>query len=185
MANVRGILFLDYVRMIKSRKDLDWLSVLGPMDQKFLVEKINPTAFYPMATFERFGNAILKLVAGGEMELVREWGYHSVDGLCEAQRELLAPRDPVESLRRFRVLRATFFDFEALQIPVLHIDEAEVVISYGMGALAEEAASWQTLGFFQRLLLLAGARDVQARFVERCWDGAERTLLKLTWEPPT
>ena len=32
---------------------------------------------------------------------------------------------------------------------------------------------------------LAGARDVQARFVERSWDGAERTMLKLTWEPPS
>jgi hypothetical protein len=137
-----------------------------------------------MTTFERFGNAILQLVAGGEMELVRAWGYHSVDALCEAQPDLLAARDPVETLTRFRILRSTFFDFEALAIPMMHVDEADVTIAYGMGALAEEAASWQTLGFFQRLLLLAGARDVQARFVERSWDGAPRTLLKLSWEPP-
>lgn len=184
MGNVRGVLFLDYVRMIKSRKDLEWSKNIVAEDQRFLLHtKIDPDDFYPMATFERLGNAILKLIAGGEMELVRQWGSHSVDALVHGQPSLLAPWDPVETMTRFRVLRATFFDFEALQIPMLHVDEANVVIAYRMGPLAEEAASWQTMGFFQRLLEIAGASNVRAQFTERSWSGDARTLLELKWDP--
>ena len=41
----------------------------------------------------------------------------------------------------FRVLRSTFFDFEALEIPTLNDEQAEVIIHYYMGPVAEEAAS--------------------------------------------
>lgn len=169
--------------MIKSRKDLDWSAVLSAEMRAALAGKIDAGAWYPMAVFEKLGNAILKLVANDDVELVRQWGYHSVDALCEVEPGLLAAGDPAETLTRFRVMRATFFDFDALQIPMLHIDEADVVISYGMGRVAEEAASWQAAGFFQRLLERAGATDITTSFAERSWAGDARTLLKLSWTP--
>jgi hypothetical protein len=59
--------------------------------------------------------------------------------------------------------------------------EAHVVIGYHMGNPAEEAASLQTMGFFERQLELAAATDVHARFLERSWAGDKRTLLELCW----
>jgi hypothetical protein len=53
-----------------------------------------------------------------------------------------------------------------------------------MGMPAEEAASWQTMGFFERLLEVTGARDVSARFSMRSWVGEARTLLSLHWTAP-
>jgi hypothetical protein len=175
------VLFLDYVRMVRARKDLDWSTQLSADELRFVNAKIDLDAWYPMPVFERLGNAILALVAADQMELVRLWGYHSVDGLCAKEPDLLAAGDPVESLMRFRVLRSTFFDFEALQVPMLVPDEAQVVIAYGMGNPAEEAASWQTMGFFQRLLELAGGTEVRADFIEKSWAGDARTLLVLAW----
>jgi hypothetical protein len=93
----------------------------------------------------------------------------SVDPLLASSPKLLSRRDPVETLMRFRVLRATFFDFEALTVPTLVDDHAEVVIAYGMGVMAEEAASYQTMGFFERLLELASATHIEARFKSRDW----------------
>ena len=87
-----------------------------------------------------------------------------------------------ETLMRFRVLRSTFFDFEALTIPTLVDGQADIVIAYQMGAMAEEAASYQTMGFFERLLELGGATNVYARFEERSWLGDERTRLDITWD---
>ncbi|HEY4222220.1 MAG TPA: hypothetical protein VGO62_12780 [Myxococcota bacterium] len=179
---VRGVLFADYVRMIRSRKDLDWSS-LSDVDRASVAAKIDPQAWYPMEVFERLGNAILATMGGGDVDLVRLWGYHSVDALVAREPDLLAAFDPVETLTRFRIMRSTFFDFEALTIPMLHIDEANVIINYGMGPTAEEAASWQTLGFFVRLLELAGATDIDASFTASAWQGADATLLRLTWNP--
>jgi hypothetical protein len=181
MFNVKGILFADYVRMIRSSKRTDWSEWLLPEDVAYLRQTIEANEWYPMATFERLGNAILAVVARGDLEAVRMWGRYSVDYLVRAYPMLLAPGDAVETLNRFRVLRATFFDFEALSIPYLHEEEAQIAVEYHMGPIAEEAASMQTLGFFERLLELAGATGVEAKFRQRSWKGDDRTLIDLTW----
>ena len=143
---------------------------------------IEPLEWYPMETFERLGNAILREVAGGSVEAVRMWGRMSVDQLRMSQPNLVAKGDPVETMMRFRVQRATYFDFEAIEIPTLVDDHASVVIHYFMGAVAEEAASHQTMGFFERLLELAGATSIHAVLREKSWRRDERTLLEIAWK---
>ena len=179
--NVKGILFADYVRMIRGHKGVDWSRHLTPEDLDYLNGHVEPEQWYPMAVFEHLGNAILHEVARDNMEAVRMWGRYSVDQLRSASPMLVAPRDPLETLARFRVLRSTYFDFDALEVPMLHDDEAHVIVHYHMGVPAEEAASFQTMGFFERLLEIAGAGDVRAQLAERSWAGDPRTLLKLAW----
>jgi hypothetical protein len=179
--HVKGILFSDYVRMIRTHKGVDWQRLLSPEDARYLSSMIEPDDWYPMETFERLGNAILSEIAHGDLDAVRMWGRFSVDQLRAAHSRLLAEGDPVETLMRFRVLRATFFDFEALEIPMLVDDEAQIVIRYHMGNPAEEAASFQTMGFFERLIELAGGSNIYAHFTERSWAGDPRTLLDLSW----
>jgi hypothetical protein len=181
---VKGILFLDYVRMLKAHKGVDWAAHLHADDLPWLKAHIDPVAWYPMATFERMGNAILRFVAGGQLFPVQLWGRYSASQLKAAHPMLLEPNDPVETLNRFRVLRETFFDFPALELLLLHDGEAQIVIRYHMGMPAEEAAAYQTMGFFEGLLELAGAKEITGRFRERSWDGDPRTRLDLKWVGP-
>jgi hypothetical protein len=184
MRQVRGVLFVDYVRMLRSQKSINWAEHLAPEDQTYLESKIDPAAWYPMATFERMGNAILNTVTRGELFPVQLWGRYSAAQLRAANPLLLEPNDPPETLARFRVMRETFFDFNALDVPLLHVNEAHIVVRYYMGMPAEEAASYQTMGFFEGLLELAGAKDVRATFQDKSWDGDERTMLAIRWRPP-
>jgi hypothetical protein len=101
-----------------------------------------------------------------------------------AHPKLLAAGDPVETLNRFRVMRQTFFDFEALEVLMLHDDEAQIAITYHMGMPAEEAAAVQTMGFFEGLLELAGAKDIKAKFRTKSWAGDARTVLDIRWTSP-
>ena len=184
MRNVRGVLFLDYVRMLKAHKGVEWDAILSKDDLPYLKQQIDTTAWYPMAVFERMGNAILRFVAGDKMLPVQLWGRFSAAQLRAAHPMLLAPNDPCESLTRFRVMRETFFDFEALQVLMLHEGEAQIAIRYYMGMPAEEAASYQTMGFFEGLLELAGAKDVRASFRTKSWVGDQKTQLDLRWTTP-
>ena len=179
---VKGLLFAEYVRMIRGNKQYDWQSQLEPDDLAFLQARVDPAGWYPMETFERFGNAILRFVALDDLQAVRMWGRFSVDEQRAVHPELVVVGDPVETLQRFRVLRATFFDFPALEIVMLLDDQAQIAISYHMGARAEEAASFQTMGFFERQLELAGAVSVDAKLVQRSWAGDPRTLLEVSWD---
>ena len=128
-----GLLFADYVRMIRSHKGVDWSKRLGAEHLQYLSGRIDPAGWYPMAAFEQLGNAILAEIANQDVQAVRMWGRFSVDALCAATPQLVAPGDPVETLMRFRVLRATYFDFEALEVPMLVDGQAQVVIRYHMG----------------------------------------------------
>lgn len=184
MRQVRGVLFVDYVRMLRSQKAVDWSQHLAGQDLPYLRTQIDPDAWYPMQSFERMGNAILATVTRGELFPVQLWGRYSAAQLRAAHPLLLEPDDPPETLARFRVLRETFFDFNALDVPLLHDNEAQIVVRYYMGMPAEEAAAYQTMGFFEGLLELAGAKEIRAGFQEKSWDGDERTLLAFRWKPP-
>lgn len=181
MRNVKGVLFLDYVRMLKAHKAVEWSSILPASDLRYLEEPIDVTAWYPMETFERMGNAILRFVAGGELMPVQLWGRVSASQMRTMNPKLLSAGDPVETLHRFKVMRATFFDFPALEILMLHEGEAQIEIRYHMGMPAEEAAAVQTMGFFEGLLDLAGARNIDAQFREKSWESDDRTVLVLRW----
>ncbi|HVV87452.1 MAG TPA: hypothetical protein VHE35_30630 [Kofleriaceae bacterium] len=181
MRHVKGVLFLDYVRMLRSHKGIDWTRHLPREDHPWLEERVDPRGWYPMASFERFGELILRFVARNDLQAVRMWGRLSVDLLRSLQPALVEPGDPIETLNRFRVLRGTYFDFEALEVPMLHDGEASIIIRYHMRRVAEEAASVQTMGFFERLLETSGAHDVEAEFASRAWVEDTATLLRLRW----
>jgi hypothetical protein len=182
---VRGSLFLDYVRMLKTRRDVDWSRHLAPEDMPYLGQEIDLGAWYPMATFERFGLAILNVIARGDLEAVRSWGKRTVGPLAKLHRNLLVENDPRESLMRFHVLRRSFFDFEAATVTRVHDTGARLEIGYRMSPAAEEAACFQTMGFFEGLVELAGGIEVTARFQAEAWRGAKNTILAVSWKPPS
>jgi hypothetical protein len=134
-----------------------------------------------MAVFERLGNAILTGIGAATLDSVRMWGHLSVTGVATAQPTLIARGDPLESLMRLKVLRASMFDFPAFDIPMLSNGHAHVVINYRMGASAEEAACFQTMGFCEGVIALAGGSGIEAQFYERSWRGDARTLIDLQW----
>ena len=167
--------------MIRGQKNVDWKTHLQQDDLRYLDERIDPKGWYPMPSFERMGNGILAEIANGDVEAARMWGRMSVDQLRAKEPMLLAEGDPLETLMRFRVLRATFFDFEAIAVRSAVPGHASVMIHYHMGSLAEEAASYQTMGFFERLLEIAGATSVVAKFTRRSWEADVDTRLEIHW----
>ena len=179
---VRGVLFVDYVRMLRAHPDRSWEEMLEPRDLELVDATIEPSQWYPMETFERLGLAILKVVARGQIHRVREWGRASIEHLAKTVEQLIVEGDPRESLMRFQVYRRTFFDFEALTTLNLSDGAAELQVAYGMSPLAEEAAATQTVGFCVGLLERAGAKSVRGYFTEESWKGADRTVVGLAWE---
>jgi hypothetical protein len=178
---VKGALFVDYVRMIRAHKAVDWARYLAPEDLRYLEERVEAQLWYPMPSFERMGLAILDELARGDLLAAQEWGRRSADLLAAAQPDILVPGDPRESLMRFQVMRGSFFDFAAVSVEEITDSAARIKVRYGMGLRAEQAACHQTLGFFQRLLQLAGAPEVRAVFDARSWEGDVATLVALDW----
>src|SRR5688572_562791 len=132
MGRVKGLLFVDYVRMLRAHRDRSWGRYLEPEDAPYLVQTVDPAAWYPMATFERLGIAILQTIADGDLALVRQWGRASVAHVAGTIEHVVVPEDPRESLMRFFVFRRSLFDFEALSMLQISDVSAAIQIQYGM-----------------------------------------------------
>jgi hypothetical protein len=168
--------------MVRRQKGVDFSRVLSPEDLDYVHRQIDAQSWYPMETFERLGLAILDHVSGATLDAVRLWGRFSVNQFHGPQSNLIAEREPVESLMRLKVMRSTLFDFPAFDIPMLAPGHAYVVMTYHMSPRAEEAACYQTMGFCEGVLALAGAENVRADSRERGWELDPRTLLELEWD---
>lgn len=178
---VKGSLFVDYVRMIKSRKDVNWSRHLTGEDLAFLDQVIEEAKWFPMKSFERMGIGILTEIAGGNFEAAHLWGRFSMDALFSLHPDLVAEENPLESIFRFQVLRRSFFNFDAISIRSMQNKQVVIEIDYQMSKLAERAACCQTAGFFERVLELSGAREITHEFTQQAWETSPPTLLKLTW----
>src|SRR5688572_15065875 len=112
--HVKGVLFVDYVKMLRAHRGRTWHEFLEPEDLPYLHQTIDPDGWYPMESFERLGIAIFQVIAEGDLGLVRDWGSASVVRIVHLNEHVLAEGDPRESLMRFCVLRRSLFDFEAV-----------------------------------------------------------------------
>jgi hypothetical protein len=179
---VKGSFFVDYVRMIKSRKDLDWSKYLQPEDSVFLQEKILGYEWYPMLTFERMGIGIVKEIARDNLEIVRLWGRIQAEELTRTYDSLIHLGNPQESLIQFQLLRKEFFNFDPIRVVELCKNYGLLEINYHMmSPIAEQAATYQSLGYFARLLEFSGANNVQWIFQAKAWAGDKSTKLELSW----
>jgi CheY-like chemotaxis protein len=176
---VRGILFVDYVRMLRSRKVLDGARrFLLPEDEPFLRERLDVNAWYPMATFERLGLAILNEIVGLEVDSIRLWGRSQIAALLTFFPDLAAAGDPRDAVMRLQNFMLSLFDFPALVVESVDDEGTIIEVSYGMSAPAEAAATWQTIGFFEELVIASGGREV------RCELRGDRFTLQWSLGPP-
>lgn len=175
------MLFLDYVRMLRSSLTRGQRH-LQPADTAFLQGRIDRDAWYPMDSFERLGLAILDEIVGHERDAIRLWGRGQVSTIIHFVPDLLAPGEPRDSVMRFGNFMGSLFDFPAITVDAVSDEDAAIVIDYGMSAPAEEAAAYQTMGFFEALVQEAGGAGLRAEFASASWLAPGRpTVLTLEW----
>ena len=180
--HVKGTLFLDYVRMIRKRKEVDWGKYLTPEDQKVLSQMVLPSEWYPLATYQHCGVAVLHEIAKGDVELVRAWGRSSMDELMKIYKNLAQESDPLKALEKLQLLRRRFFDFEGLGIVTVGANRVQVTVDLAFGKVADEAYAYQILGTIERLLEPTRAKNLQFKFIQKAWQGAPNTVMEFSWE---
>jgi hypothetical protein len=180
--NIKGILFLDYVKMIRSRKNVDWSKYLDQKDLIFVNENIDINGWYPISAFENLGEAVFEEVGQGDVNKVRDWGKFTITELAKVHSDLINKEDPCESIFRFHVLREGFFDYSVIDILTILENRVKLEIDYEMKEKAEMSLTYQTLGFIERLLELSGSKNINHEFLQKIWEGAESTILRVTWD---
>ena len=154
---VKGTLFVDYVRMLRRRSDVDW-SRISSRSTSGTSSSGSTEPGTPWEPSSAWASPSSPRSPQGNLDSVR---------MLRARLDRLAVQDVRQPRRAGRPARHA--DAlpgaapELLRLPGARdrfdlgrrgVDRREL----RMGPRAEEAASWQTLGFFERLLEVAGAR---------------------------
>ncbi len=158
---VRGVLFIDYVRMLR-RLGAPESPHLGPSERGFFGQRLEPMAWYPMESFERMGLALLQLLVGTETDAIRLWGRSMIGGMLAQFPRLKREGGPREAVLEAQGLMKELFDFDGVVVQPPGDERVQVRVVYGMSPQAEDAAVWQTLGFFEELITQHGGHSVKA-----------------------
>jgi CheY-like chemotaxis protein len=180
---VKGVLFRDYVRMIRKHKDVDWDKYLRPEEKELLSQLILPAQWYPMESYQRMGAAIYREIAHGDPSTARAWGRAGMEELASLYtNNLIKKGNPRETLENFKAINRRFFDFDSFDVDPVGPRSVYIIIDPDFGPYEVEGYSNQMLGSFERLFELAGVVGIKAEFRNRAWDGPGKTVIEITWE---
>jgi len=106
---VKGSLIIDFVKMVRGNKDIDWSQWLMPEDLETVNSEVLTSAWYPYQLYRNLGQATFKEIAGSDLELVKTFGRLSAQNLLELYRNLIITADPKGSIDKVMSFWITFF----------------------------------------------------------------------------
>jgi hypothetical protein len=113
MKLLKGSAILDYVRIIRSNPDKNWDRWLTPEDWEIIQGKILPSQRYPYKNFRNISFAVFKEIAGGDLNVARQFGRFTMKNWIEIYKtSILVPGDPVRSIEKLVLIRRKFMDIE-------------------------------------------------------------------------
>ena len=179
---VKGIYFQEYVRMIKKLKDVDWKKHLEEEDFEIMAQLILPSQWYPIDSYARFGLAIFKELAKGDLNASKLWGRTSIEQILEIYKNLICEGNPVQSFDKYLVLQKRFMNFDVFEAVLSKDKIIQIKIALAFAQDAHAPFAYQLFGSFERLLELSGAQNLQGRFMVEGWKQNKSTIIEFTWD---
>jgi hypothetical protein len=184
---VKGTMLLDFVKMVRKHRHLNWNKYLEPQDWEVVDAKILPGVWYPAGVYIRCSIAAFYLLGKGNLEAARANGRMIAGRMFEnTYKSLTQIKDPAKGLNQFLLIFSSLFNLTLLTpeaIEPRHARLAHVNNFDSPAAISTSAAfAYQLLGFLESVVEVTGGRRVKGSVVSKQWEGAPATILDITWE---
>ncbi len=178
---IKGTFILDFVKIIRSNRDGNWDRWLEPEDWEIVNSQILPSNWYPLASWERIGNAVFKEAARGNLDLIRAYGPVMMKNLLNVYSHVLVKGDPAASIEKFEGIRRTFI--KGLESNISITERAEGRVRLNIKHIYQdrdflEAFTHATAGNIEELVKQAGGMNVSVTIHE----APEGYLIEVVWE---
>jgi hypothetical protein len=200
---VKGVMLIDLVRIVRANKELPWDEYLTKDEMDLIQGKIMPSTWYPFEVFEHIGYAVFMLEGGQDVKNSWNFGRFTIEDTFQKvySNVLFKEKDPLSVIKRFVTLRKQFFryedpGFESMNMESLGDNKVRIIIRTSFASkprkVAEDIKSYsgklsasfanQLAGSFQRLLEIAGARDIKVEVIKIQSDPDSATELEIAWQ---
>jgi len=179
---VKGSMLMYLVKAIRGGGVENFDRFLTDAERELLTKKILPINWYPFESYKRLFEAMVAVVAGGDMGVVQQWGRDYGSTILEGlYRSTIVTGNPFQSLKKYELRFASFYDFGTVEVSDTGPGTAEM-------SLRDFDPDWETIyqiiyGWLERTVELAGARNPRVVFTSRSWAGDPHTVYRVSWQP--
>lgn len=178
----KGSMLIDFVRTIRSFKDLDWNKYLKQEDWDIIQSIILPAKWYPFETYYRCSFATYKLLAQGKLENARAYGQVVAKKLVEGTyKSITKSKDAGLALSQFATLYGALFNFGVLKHETIDSNHLRISLNYDGDNEGKAAYCYQLKGMIEAIIEVSGGKSGKVDFSAKQWEGAPVTLFEISW----
>ncbi len=178
--NVKGSIFVDLVKIIKSDKSGVYDTYLTNRDRDIIDHKIFPSSWYPFETYKRCLNAIFEVIAKKDPEAAKEWGRVTCKKVMTGvYTTVMKGCDPLTYLQKCETINKQFYDFGKTEITIEGKNQAIYKLS-GFGA-DFIVFYYVSEGWVESGIELCGGKNIKSELVTKSWEGQPFTSIRFTW----
>ncbi|MFX1275127.1 MAG: hypothetical protein ACFFAT_08800 [Promethearchaeota archaeon] len=180
MKKIKGSLFKAWAIAIRANKTGIYDDLISEEDKQVISQRILDAAWYPFDTFKRCIIAVCKVEARGNLRIIEKWSYDY--GKTMIERTYNSPmnkKDLNMALNSYNRLFNLWFNFGRQYGEIISENEIHVIIDdfdKDFEVFYNSAKGWMA-SFFEMYL----STRVTTSFIEKSWNGANKTSIKITW----
>jgi len=178
---IKGTLFKPWVVSIRANKSGIYDQYLSEEDKKYFNERILDSLWYPYEVFKKCFNAVCMIEAKENIEVIEKWGYLYGKGVLERiYKERLQIKELKTAVDSYNNLFKLWFNFGTQTGKIISDNEVHLSIQdfdKDFRLFYHISKGWMQ-GFFDAYL----GTTVSAKFIEKSWEGSEKTTVKITWK---
>lgn len=178
----KGTMLIDFIRMIRSFKDLDWNKYLKKEDWDIINSIVLPAKWYPFDLYYRCSLATYKLIAQGKLENARAYGQAMAKQLFEGTyKSMVQSKNAAQALKQFVMTYGSLFNFGVLKIESNASNQVKIHLDYEGDDDGTSAYAYQLMGMLETLIDLTGTKNGKVKLSAKQWDGAPKTTFDIVW----
>lgn len=179
---VKGSMLVDFVRMIRSFKDLDWNRYLKPEDWDTINGLILSSKWYPFELYSRCSNAAFELLGKGNLQNARANGQMMAKQLFEiTYKSMVQGKHPAEALQQFVGTYSSFFNFSMLKFEAVAGTHVKIHHDYDARDKRNIPYCHQLQGMLETLVQMTGGKNGKVEIIAKQWEGAPATTFDISW----
>lgn len=179
---VKGTMLIDYARMIRANKDLEWNKYLESEDWEIVNKTLLSSSWYPFNFFNRCANASFQILGKGKLELARSDGRRLAKRLFETTYKFVVnSKDPARALKQFVVTYGNMFNFSVLKYE--NVGPCHVKIHFNHDGLKKDTLPYmhQLIGMLETLVQMTDGRNVKVSITDKIVQGVLECVFDITW----
>ncbi|MFX1275842.1 MAG: hypothetical protein ACFFBP_05345 [Promethearchaeota archaeon] len=177
---VKGSIFVSIIRGIRSNKTGLYDDILSKEAKDLVSKRMLNTSWYPFEIYKECLNAVARFGVKGDMDVIKNWGFDYYNELVPTiYKEGIKTKDIKEAMETYKRFFGMIYNFGTILIDFP--SENELVVTYKDHDPNFEVVYVIWSGLTENFVESCVDKKCTSSFIEKSWEGAELTKLRITW----